>query len=80
MLGYPLAMDGSEGPAARRARRLGDELVRALGLPLLLWDERLSSFEAGDILAQRGRRSGRAAGLDAIAAAVVLRDALAALR
>ena len=82
VLGYPLAMDGGEGPAARRARRLGGELMRALGLPLLLWDERLSTFEAGEILAERGRhrRAGRTAGIDAIAASVILRDALAALR
>ena len=80
VLGYPLAMDGSEGPAGRRARRLGGQLMHGLGLPLLMWDERLSSFEARDILAQRSRRAGRTAGLDAVAASVILRDALAALR
>ncbi len=80
VLGFPLNMDGSEGPRARSAWQTGINLDRGLALPVLMWDERLSTFEAEEILGGRGlSRERRAARLDAVAACVILRDALGAL-
>jgi len=73
VLGLPLNMDGSEGPAARLARDFRPRLAEALGVPVELFDERLSSFEAETRLRDRGVSSkDRRAMVDAEAAAVIL--------
>lgn len=46
IVGLPLNMNDSEGPAAREARAFADELAKFTGLQVELVDERLSSFEA----------------------------------
>ena len=72
VVGLPLNMDGSEGPAARLARTFAGTLV-ALGLPVDLFDERLSTFEAETRLRQRGFTSRAMRDkVDAEAAAVIL--------
>jgi putative Holliday junction resolvase len=73
VVGLPLNMDGSEGPSARMARGFAAKLGEALGLPVDLFDERLSTFEAEGRLRERGL-DGRArrAAVDAEAAAVIL--------
>jgi putative holliday junction resolvase len=79
VIGLPLNADGSEGPQARRARDFARVAERVIGLPVTLWDERLSTREAESILREQGRnlRTARARGqLDAIAAAVILQDFL----
>jgi len=81
VLGYPLNMNDSEGPRAQSVRQMGNNLIRGLGLPVLLWDERLSSEEAGTIMAERSlTRAEEAVGIDAFAAMVILQDALDAFR
>ena len=80
VIGWPLNMDGSEGPRCQAVRAFAERLDAALGLPILLWDERLSTFAAEEAAAQAGLRSAkRAAMLDALAAAAVLQDALDSL-
>ena len=77
MIGWPLNMDGSEGPRCQAVRAFADALARERGLPILLWDERLSTFaaeEAADQAGLSGKR--RAELLDALAAAAILQDAL----
>jgi putative Holliday junction resolvase len=73
VLGLPLNMDGSEGPSARLARAFAPKLEAALGVPVELFDERLSTFEAEIRLRDQGfsakDRRGR---VDAEAAAVIL--------
>lgn len=73
VLGLPLNMDGSEGPSARLARAFAPKLEAALGVPVDLFDERLSTFEAETRLRERGlsARDQRAV-IDAEAAAVIL--------
>ena len=79
VLGLPLNMDGSEGPRAQSARAYARNLA-ALGLPLLLWDERWSSATAErDLIAQDVSRAKRAERIDSHAAAVILQGALDAL-
>jgi len=75
VVGLPLNMDGSEGASARFARAFAAKLGQALGLPVALQDERLSTFEAEDRLRQQGvtARDQRAL-VDAEAAAVILQS------
>jgi putative holliday junction resolvase len=73
VLGLPLNMDGTEGASARLARAFQPRLAAALGVPVELFDERLSSFEAETRLRDRGISSkDRRAMVDAEAAAVIL--------
>jgi putative Holliday junction resolvase len=73
VVGLPLNMDGSEGASARTARAFAPRLASALGVPVHLFDERLSTFEAEDRLRQRGVSArDMKAQVDAEAAAVIL--------
>ncbi len=73
VVGLPLNMDGSEGPAARGARRFAASIADALGVTVEMFDERLTSFEARERLAEMPARKGaRKTGLDALAAVVIL--------
>ena len=73
VVGLPLNMDGSEGASARMARAFAGRLGAALGLPVELEDERLSTSEAAGRLRERGLRAREQKGvIDAEAAAVIL--------
>jgi len=73
VVGLPLNMDGSEGPSARFARGFAAKLGEALGVPVELQDERLSTFEASDRLRGQGLSARDQKGLiDAESAAVIL--------
>ncbi len=77
VVGLPLNMDGSAGPAARRARRFARMLERELGLKVELWDERLSTAEAERALIAAGeRRARRREVRDGVAAALILQSYL----
>ncbi len=73
VLGLPLNMDGTEGPSARLARAFAPKLAAALGVPVDLFDERLSTFEAEIRLRDQGfSAKDRRSRVDAEAAAVIL--------
>ena len=73
VVGLPLNMDGSEGPAARSARRFADQLAAALKVEVEMFDERLTSFEAEERLKGMPVKKGaRKPTIDAIAATVIL--------
>jgi putative Holliday junction resolvase len=73
VLGLPLNMNGSEGPAARHARNFAARLSQALALPVDLYDERLTSFEAESRLRDSSsRRNSRKLMVDQVAAALIL--------
>ena len=73
VVGLPLNMDGSEGPAASGARKFAERLAASLGVTVEMFDERLTSFEARERLADMPARKGaRKTGLDALAAVVIL--------
>lgn len=81
VVGLPLRLDGSEGDAAARARRLAAEARTRTDLDVELWDERLSSVEAERALIAQGmRRERRRRTSDAVAAAIVLQAWLDAHR
>ncbi len=74
VVGLPLSLDGTDGPAARRAREESEVLEAALGeVPVVLFDERLTTVSAVAALGSAGRR-GRAARevVDSAAATVLL--------
>jgi putative holliday junction resolvase len=82
VVGLPLSMDGSIGPAAQAARDWALALSAATGLPGALWDERLSTAAANRFLigeADLSRRK-RAAAVDRMAAALLLQSAIDASR
>src|SRR6202167_4783760 len=73
VVGLPLNMDGSEGPAARGARKFAERLTLELGGSGAMVGERLTSFEGRERLAEMPVRKGaRKTGLDALAAVVIL--------
>jgi putative Holliday junction resolvase len=77
VIGWPLNMDGSEGPRCQSVRAFAHRLDEALGLPMLLWDERLTTFAAEEAADQAGRRGKkRDQAIDALAAAAILQDTL----
>lgn len=81
IVGLPLNMDGSTGPAARRAQRFARLLAQELEVPVELWDERLSTVEAERALIASGeRRSRRREVRDGVAAALILQGYLEAHR
>jgi len=67
VVGLPISLDGSEGPSAAAARRLGERVRRVLGLPVEYEDERFTSVAAGE-----PGRGGRPR--DDIAAAILLQQ------
>ena len=75
VVGLPRHKDGTESATAVLARAFGEALRDRSGLPLVFWDEHLTSAEADRLLAQRGvKAKDRKARLDAAAAAVILQD------
>ena len=55
VLGHPKNMDGTLGPRAEKAEALAGELREALGLPVVLWDERRTTIDAHQILSAAGK-------------------------
>ncbi len=77
VLGYPKNMDDSIGERARITEEFRDMLVRRTGLTVVLWDERLTTMEANEILIESGvRREKRKAVIDKIAAVLILQSYL----
>ncbi len=76
VIGLPLNMDGSEGPRSQSSRAYARNLA-ALGLPILLWDERWSTMGAErGLLDQDMSRAKRKERIDSAAAAVILQAAI----
>lgn len=81
VIGLPLNMDGSPGPAAQSARAFGRNLASRIALPIVYWDERLSTVAVTRTLldADASRRR-RAEVIDKMAAAYILQGVLDRLR
>jgi putative Holliday junction resolvase len=77
LVGLPLNMDGTEGPAARRALEFAEELRLLVEVPVEPWDERLSTAEGQARLRQAGLdRKERSKRADVAAAIVILESYL----
>lgn len=81
VIGLPLNMDGSTGPAAQSARAFARNLLAKHDAPILLWDERLSTAAVTRTLIE-GDASRRRRGevVDKMAAAYMLQGALDAMQ
>ena len=82
VIGLPLSMDGSFGPAAQAVRDWAHALAAATALPVALWDERLSSAAVNRMLIGEAdlTRAKRARIVDRAAAAYMLQGALDATK
>lgn len=81
VLGLPANLDGSEGPRAQATRAFARNLNALSPLPILLWDERLTTLEAERMLiAADTSRKRRAEVIDKLAATLILQGALDRLR
>ena len=77
VLGYPYHMDGSEGERVERVLAFQEMLKKKIELPIHLYDERLSTMEAEEILRENGVPKDRQKEvLDQVAAQVILEDYL----
>jgi putative holliday junction resolvase len=81
VVGWPLQLAGTQGEMASEAARFAEHVRTDLGIPAELIDERLSSWEAEQTLAETaggksGHRDRKRQSLDELAAAVILSDYL----
>lgn len=81
VLGFPANLDGTEGPRAQSTRALARNLNGLSALPILLWDERLTTAEAQRMLIEADTsRARRAQVIDKLAATLILQGALDRMR
>ena len=79
VLGNPLRMSGEEGTQSRKVAEFADELRSRFGLPVHLWDERLTSSEANRLLREAEvSLQKRAQAVDRMAATLILQSFLQA--
>jgi putative Holliday junction resolvase len=77
VVGLPANLDGSEGPRAQSTRAFVRNLSKHVRVPILLWDERLTTAAAERLLIEAdASRRRRAAVVDKIAATLILQSAL----
>ena len=77
LLGYPKNMNDTIGERAEKTEEFKAMLERRTGLPVILWDERLTTVEADEILEESGvPRSERKKVIDKIAAGLILQSYL----
>jgi putative Holliday junction resolvase len=73
VVGLPRSLDGTNGPAARAALAEADELATATGLPVEMWDERLTTVTADRSLMELDMKApARRKVIDKVAASVLL--------
>ncbi len=77
VVGLPIGLSGTEGPAAVRARELGRRVTTSTGHDVVYWDERFTTVTAEASLLEAGmRRDQRRERRDMVAAAVILQSYL----
>jgi putative Holliday junction resolvase len=77
VLGLPINMDGSEGPRAQSTRAFARNFAKLTALPIMFWDERLSTAAVErELIAADVSRAKRAAVIDQHAAIFILQGAL----
>ena len=77
VIGYPVNMDGTIGPKAQSSNSLADNLFKDINLPILLWDERLSTLAVEKMLINADiTRDKRKKNIDKLAASYILQGFL----
>jgi putative Holliday junction resolvase len=80
VLGYPKHMDNSIGERAQKSEAFKEKLQKRTGLPVILWDERLTTVAADNAMLEAGlSREKRKDYVDMIAAALILQGYLDSL-
>ena len=80
VVGLPLSMDGTMGDAAEHTLRFIERLSAKIDVPIITQDERFTSYEAEQIMMERGlNRAQRRQHSDAVAATIILQDYLLSL-
>ena len=75
VVGYPKRLDNSIGDRAEKTEAFAADLERRTGLPVVLWDERLTTVEAHRILDAGGaKREQKEEVVDMLAASIILRS------
>ncbi len=81
VVGMPLDMDGTRGPRARMAGLFIDRVRGATRIPVIEWDERLTTVQAERVLIEGNmRRERRREVIDQVAAVIILQSYLDARR
>lgn len=81
VVGLPRRLDGREGGAAHRARRIAAAINQRTSLPVDVWDERFTTTEAERVMIDQGtRRRARREAVDRVAATFLLQGYLEARR
>lgn len=79
VLGFPLQLDGREGPAVLAMREFAVKLEAGIAVPIVLWDERMTTKAAEDLLISADvSRKKRKGAVDRVAAAILLQSYLEA--
>lgn len=77
VVGLPLLLSGKEGDMALEARAFADALSKEFGLPVIMWDERLTSSMADRLMKEDDRsRKERAKASDTLSATLILQNYL----
>ncbi len=77
LIGLPLTMSGEEGPMSAKVREFAQQLKQTLSIPVVLWDERLTSLQAERTLREFNKKPSRhKAEIDRLAATFLLRNYL----
>lgn len=77
VLGLPVNMNATEGERAQLTREFKEKLERRTGLPVIMWDERLTTVAADKVMIEAGiRREHRKEYVDMIAATLILQGYL----
>jgi len=81
VLGYPKNMNGTDGERAQKSLEFKDNLERRTGIPVIMWDERLTTVSADNAMMESGiRRENRKEFVDEIAAMIILQNYLESIR
>jgi len=80
VVGLPLNMDGSESEKSRKVRAFADRLAGLTGLPMIMWDERMTSLQARRVMNEMNRKTRNNKGMiDRISATLILQEYLKTL-
>lgn len=81
VLGYPKNMNGTDGERAEKTLEFKETLERRTGIPVVMWDERLTTVTADKTMMETGiRRENRKEYVDEIAAMLILQNYLESIR
>ncbi len=81
VIGLPKNMNNTEGERAAKSREFGEMLARRTGLPVVFWDERLTTLASEKVLMEaKVRRENRKEVIDQIAASLILQGYLDSLQ